>query len=349
MKRIHFLAPLLLVLLILACRKETITTDEKVITQPPTGVTDTELSGVVRTGTGPLTNAQVEVYQGETLVGTVTTDAQGKFSTAGLSLQLGATITLYARKANYVSTAKRLQATQPKVKDLKINVMPVSEARFPIRDYLNPADDALIVVSGYVTDPTSAPAYAAVALLYNIRAIDGGFEADGASMLTDENGYYEALLPKDSVLYLNVLQPNFTQQFAHCQGGWLNAAETTLFSIFPADVVGPFTTDTQLPTLANAYRPQNVALISGTVVDCGDAPVSNGYVTLSVQSNSNGLSFDREIAADGTFGYSYELCTGAIDTLRVQAFDRTTGKSSLPLIYTNVAASVSLGNVSACQ
>ncbi|MCY7330271.1 MAG: carboxypeptidase-like regulatory domain-containing protein [Saprospiraceae bacterium] len=158
MKRICFLGSLLLVLLTIACRKETITTDEKVIIQPPTGITATELSGVVRSSTGPLANAQVEVYQGETLVGTVSTDAQGKFSTAGLSLQLGATVTLYAKKADYVSTAKRLKATQPKVKDLKINVLLLSEALFPIKGYLNPADDDLIVVSGYVTDPTGAPA-----------------------------------------------------------------------------------------------------------------------------------------------------------------------------------------------
>ena len=354
MKHTHFLYLLLLALsLATGCRKESIEIEEHTVVQPPDEVTTTALSGVIRNEFGPLPNTAVDVYQGETLAGTVYTDAQGAFSTAGIALPIGATITLYAQKETYISAAKRVVASQPTIEGLKMRMSKATNTQFPVTLLANPGDTDLVMVSGYVTDATGMPVSdISVALLWNIRS-DGvsTFEADGGAMETDENGYYETLVPKDSVLYFNALQSNFTQFTSNCEGGFLNAADIWYFNFYPFDIVGPFTTDTQLPALTNAYRPQNVAVVSGKVLDCNGNPVSNGFVRLIFPTSGPVfISTNIELHPDGTFSHALDLCSGSIPELRVQGTDRNTNKSTDLQIFTNVVAgNYPVGDLTACN
>jgi plastocyanin len=349
MKYLHILTTAIFIISMSACRKETIRTDETNVNQPPVESNTIVMSGLVREGLKPLSNVQVEVYQGEKLAGVVTTDASGVFNTAGYSIKEGDMVTFYAKKADHISTAKRITASKTQSSGVKITMSLSSKATFPTKELENPGDNDLIVVSGYVTNPDNLPAIADINILYDVKGLNGDITAEGAFVETDETGYFETLMPKDSVLYFLALQSNITPNAYYCQGGFINAEDFLWVGFYPVDLIGPFSTNTQLPTLTNAYIPQTVAVVTGTILDCNGSPVSDGYVKLEYQHGLLGLGTDLELNPDGTFVYSIDLCNSTLQSLKVQAFDRATNKNSSLQTFMNVTTSIDLGNVTACN
>ena len=351
MKSVQILHLLLLTVSLVSCRKESITVDEQTVIHPPVEVNNVTLYGIVQGDSGPLSGAIVDVYGGEILLGTITTNQQGAFSTSGIDIPPGITVTLNARKEAFYNTPKRIKALLPEVRDLAINMTRRSGALFEVTEYANPGDNDLVQVSGSILDANGIPVpYIAVSLLYNLQITGSSLEAEGAFVNTDENGYYEALLPKDSVIYLNILQSNYSQYAAYCQAGWLNTQEVLIFGLLPFDLVGPFTEDTQLPTFNNAYSSQNEVILAATVLDCNGNPVTDGHITVSYSTTWGSTSSEILIQSNGTWNYRIDLCDGTLPLLTLQAFDHATGKKSAIVNLENVVSGpVQLGNLTACN
>lgn len=346
----YFLA--LALLLAIGCRKERITNNTDTTIDPPTQVETTVVSGVVLNDGDPVPGASIEVYEGETLKGSISANAKGEFNTGSLSLQLGATITFLAKKDALVTTPKRIVANAPAVNNVKIN-MPDPGLSFsgPI-NYDNPGSAEWVTISGYITSPDGTPVpKVLLGIMYGVEPLGAGFQATGGSWLiaTDENGYYEGLLPRDSVLYMFALQARSGETYFHCGGDFLNKSD--LFpNVWPLEILGRFTGDTQLPTMNNAYVPASAVEVTGTAADCNGNPLPDFSIEISAELSSiGGFTTTRDFTSGETFYYSLDLCSGPIYEIKVQAKDNITGKKSEIKTFTNVSSSFDFGTLLTCQ
>lgn len=347
--KVQYLLALAL-LLAIGCRKERITDDSNTTIDPPTQVETTVVSGVVLNDGEPVPGATIDVYQGEALKGTITANAKGEFTTGSLSLKLGTTVTFLAKKDALVTTPKRIVANAPAVNNVKIN-MPDPGLSFsgPI-NYDNPGSADWVNISGYITGSDGTPApNVTVGILYGVKPNGAAFEAYGSWLIsTDENGYYEGLLPKDSVLHLFALEANYARSHYRCEARFLN--EGDLFSnVWPLETLGRFTEDTQLPTINNAYIPANTAEITGQAADCNGNPLSDFTIEISATISVGTFSTPVDFTNGAPFHYSFDLCNGPVPVITVQATDNVTGKKSEIKTFTNVSSSFDFGTLLTCQ
>ena len=142
---------------------------------------------------------------------------------------------------------------------------------------------------------------------------------------TDNNGKISGLVPANEALRLKVSD---------------DCGET----IYAKDI-GPFSTNTDLGTINVSLRSScflATVIVSGTVVNCNNVAVTNGYVQITTSNNR----FTQAIN-NGSFSISYNYpSNSAAGTLT--AYDVGSGDSSIPVSIGGVQGSVNIGQVIAC-
>jgi hypothetical protein len=233
----------LMLLTLWSCRKEDISDiyeeekDDPVLVDTPAAI------GVIyREGKG-IADVTIDIYQNNVKVGTVKSDINGKFTTLDIDLLKTENITLYCRKIGFVSVAKRMSGTGNV--DLKIEMVAATDSPISPAELLNPGDESLVIISGYVKDGNGKAQQAQGFSAYNVvETSPGQYTYDGAVFVTDDKGYYEFLAPKNTQLYLQIKQTG-------CQPMFLTKAQFKLFSVEPAEIIGPFASDTKLTDINN--------------------------------------------------------------------------------------------------
>ncbi|HMJ48512.1 MAG TPA: carboxypeptidase-like regulatory domain-containing protein [Ferruginibacter sp.] len=106
----------------------------------------------------------------------------------------------------------------------------------------------------------------------------------------------------------------------------------------------PFSTTTVNISLGVITVTNNImATVSGTVTNCFNTPVSNGYVLIS-----QGSYYSRyDLTNTGTFSFPTLLCTNNT-AVSIIAQDLTAMQASSPIPYTLVYGNNALGNIAAC-
>lgn len=337
-----------LLLLLAACRKETITEETTTVIDPIVEIKTTEMSGLVRNEQVPLANVELLVYQGDSLVGTVFSGADGRFTTAGIALRLGSTVTFLAQKPTYASTPKRLQASAPEVKNVNINMLRQNGIQ-----YQNVGSSQWVNISGYITNATGVPARSVVVgMLYGVTDAPPAFSATGSWLVeTDENGYYEALMPRDSVLYLYALQAQYSRSGYSCNGDFVNQGDLYA-NVWPLEILGSFSQDAQLPTMTTAYVPADVLNISGVALRCDGTPLLEGNIVISVtlpQGTPSETIIDMASIDGSTIHYFLDQCAGMpFPIIKIQAFDTQNNTKSAVLSYQNAVDDIDFGQLTTC-
>jgi len=140
---------------------------------------------------------------------------------------------------------------------------------------------------------------------------------------TDASGYVGGAVPNNAQLILDVYPTYNCSSSVYTQ---------------------PFTTTTVNISLGVITVTNNLmAIVSGTVTNCFNIPVSNGYVLMS-----EGSYYSRyNLSNTGTFSFSTLLCTNNVPvTIMVQ--DLTALQASSPLPYTLAYGNNAVGNIAAC-
>ncbi len=353
MKKIIQTCFVLVMLLLVACAKETVTEETTTVIDPPVEIKTTEISGLVRNGQVPLANVELLVYQGDSLAGIVFSSADGRFTTAGIALRLGSTVTFLAQKQTFTSTPKRLRASAPEVGDVNIYMPLENQTIFGGIEYQNVGSSQWVNISGYITNAGGVPARSVVVgMLYGVTDAPPIFSASGCWLVeTDENGYYEALMPRDSILHLYALQAQFSRSGYSCNGDFVNQPDLYP-NVWPLDFLGSFSQDAQLPTMTNAYVPADVLNITGTARRCDGTPLLNGNIVISVtlpQGTSSETIIDLASAGGSTIHYYVDQCAGApIPVIRIQAFDPENNTKSAVLTYPNAVNDIDFGQLTTC-
>jgi hypothetical protein len=146
-----------------------------------------------------------------------------------------------------------------------------------------------------------------------------------ASGYTDSSGYVSGAVPKNEQLRLDVFTgytcgtPFYTQTF------------TTAASNLSLGVI---TVNTN----------QGIATVTGTVTNCTNAAVTNGFVILKKDNQY----YRYGISSTGTFNFNSTLCNNAGIAVQLIAEDVAGGQQSTPATFNIASGNNAVGNLQAC-
>ncbi len=144
--------------------------------------------------------------------------------------------------------------------------------------------------------------------------------------LTDSSGFVAGAVPNNANLKLEV----FTQ--INCG----TAAFTQTFNTLNANV--------SLGNLSIPNTTTQTASISGTVTDCNNAAVSNGYIIML----KNNQYFRYNLSSTGTYNFSNLLCNGNSESVTFIAEDNSSNQQSAPLNFTINTGNNTVPNIQVC-
>lgn len=296
-----------LLLMLTSCRKESLTLIDEVETENPQPIAGAFFKGQVTLPNGNAAGAKVEVYQNEKLIGTVISDATGTFNTLGIKIDTTSHVTFAVKHDDFNIRAKRVSGNS-KTQDLGKIMLSKDQVIPTEQTYLNnPGSNDLIVISGYVKNTAGQPALAEVLIIYDITEIAPfTYEAKGDGMVTDENGYYEFLMPKNQTFYYYVQQ-------SLCNPRLLTADQERIFDgAFPVQKIGPYQSNVALPTLNNAQanvdgiEEQQVGFITGGLT-CDGNNIKDGMLDGTITKGTQTFKI-RMAAVSGFFFYGQTFC-----------------------------------------
>jgi hypothetical protein len=342
-----------LVLMLTSCRKESLTLIDEVETENPQPIAGAFFKGQVTLPNGKADGAKVEVYQNEKLIGTVVSDATGAFNTLGIKIDTASHVTFAVKYDDFNIRAKRVSGNS-KTQDLGKIMLSKDQVIPTEQTYLNnPGSNDLIVISGYVKNTAGQPALADVLVIYNITEIAPfTYEAQGDGIATDENGYYEFLMPKNQTFYYYVQQ-------SLCNPRLLTADQERIFDgAFPVEKIGPFITNVTLPALNNALanvdgiEEQEVSFITSGLT-CDGNIVTNGMIDGTLTKGSQTFKI-RMAALSGFFFYSKSFCIkqenlNATWKLQFTITDFENVKKSQLYNFDIISKDQDLGSLSTCS
>ncbi len=151
--------------------------------------------------------------------------------------------------------------------------------------------------------------------------ITNSSNATSGTGLTDQDGIFQGAVPNDVPLTISVLD--------NCNN-----------VIYTAEI-GPFSTDSSIPEISIDNTNSTIS-INGTLVDCDNNSVSNGYVHVEYGEGSSILQID----ANGVFNNTISICDASEVTLTGFDFDNFT--ESTEQSFNLTTSTVEVGNIQAC-
>jgi hypothetical protein len=140
---------------------------------------------------------------------------------------------------------------------------------------------------------------------------------------TDSSGHVGGLVPKNEPLLLEVFsncnQPVFSQN------------------------IGPYSSNTNLGTIAVTIPTINYLQITGSAVNCANQPVTNGNALIYF----DGVYYNKPIS-NGNFSLTVTRCSNSNATIEVVVVDNTGNEQSSIWSGTASSGTVSTGTLSAC-
>jgi len=145
---------------------------------------------------------------------------------------------------------------------------------------------------------------------------------------TNDSGFVSGYVPKNQNLKLEVIANVFCLRV------------TALYT----QNIGPYTANVSLGTVNVAVPVTQVINFTGTVKNCSNQPVTNGYVSINI---ANGVSTLAYTNASGQVNFSALYC-GGTTSYNYTAVDLSTGAYSNITTGTATTNAVNLGTITAC-
>jgi len=145
--------------------------------------------------------------------------------------------------------------------------------------------------------------------------------------VTDSTGYITGQVPSNESLVMEVLANYSCNAPIYSQN------------------IGPFTTNstTSLGTITITLSAATTTTLTGSVVNCSSAAVTNGYVDVKVGFSS----YRANLSSAGTFTLQFTTCSPT-SQITYYAVDNATNQQSAPVTATVNAGTNSLAAISAC-
>ncbi len=176
--------------------------------------------------------------------------------------------------------------------------------------------NTFVFIEGEVTDEAGQPI---ANVQIKITEVASGMVGYGR---TDENGFYSGAVPNDQNLILTIL----------------NSCDEEIYSA----PIGPFSADATIPSII-VFTNENFITLSGTLVDCNNDPVTNGYLKVDFAGRQALLYTD----ADGVFNDIISICDAT--SLDYTGYDLDNLKQSTRLTEVIDSTAIDLANVFVCE
>ncbi len=150
-----------------------------------------------------------------------------------------------------------------------------------------------------------------------------GTGLDTTSGITDTTGTVSGFVPVNDSLNLKV--------FDDCN------------MIVYSKNIGPFSADTNLGAITINDAGSSSITLSGTVINCSNTAVTNGYVQVNIGSNH----FNSAIA-NGSFSITFSHCNNSVSGDSIVAYDAANKQQSIPHSIDTVRVSQNIGKIIAC-
>ncbi len=112
-------------------------------------------------------------------------------------------------------------------------------------------------------------------------------------------------------------------------------------SVYTANI-GPFSTDTVLPPITVTTSMAETTTIDGTLMQCDNSPVTNGYIILNYGTNQSYAS-----VSDGNFSFHVLVCNSS-SGFTLEGFDYDNLQTTTPISFTFATPSTNVGNILTC-
>jgi Carboxypeptidase regulatory-like domain len=145
---------------------------------------------------------------------------------------------------------------------------------------------------------------------------------------TNDSGYVSGYVPKNEALKLEVIAGTACNN---------NAVVYT-------QNIGPYSNNASLGNISVTLPTNQVINFTGTVKDCNNQAVTNGYVSLSLANGTSTIAYTN---ATGLVNFSLIHC-GGTTTYSYNAVDLATGSYSSTATGTATGNTVNLGTITAC-
>ena len=146
---------------------------------------------------------------------------------------------------------------------------------------------------------------------------------------TNDSGYVSGYVPKNQNLKIEVIT------------GTACNTNTVVYT----QNVGPYTTNTSLGNISVTIPANLVITFTGTIKNCNNQPVTNGYVSLSLANGTSTIAYTN---ASGLVNFSLIHCGGNNIAYSYNAVDLSNGTYSSTANGTATSNTVNLGTITAC-
>jgi hypothetical protein len=309
--------------MLVGCNKDKIVTDIDEQIDPPIEIGLIDIKGVIKSTNGVLLpDVIVSVHQNGKKIGSILSDQRGTYSTKSLPIDPLIPVTLEYQKQGLIVTYKRFDADNLPTKIYnpllgKIgNDISVSFENLVLS---SPSDTNLIKIWGYTKLANGTPVrgvqcYAGWEYrLYNPNFL--GMKT-GVSTYTNDDGYFELLVPKNKLIYLSTFYQKYPDAFLmECQLAFQNLDENPLKK-FGFNEIGPFNDDTEVLIRKDINVDIIMLNIKGRALRCDGSPVKNGYLEGYIYSYQGAISIGYRSYIDsnyifgtnGEFQFYIEAC-----------------------------------------
>ena len=144
--------------------------------------------------------------------------------------------------------------------------------------------------------------------------------------ITNNEGYISGLVPKNEAFILEV-------------------TSYTCGTVLYSQNIGPFPSNTNLGNINIVIPSSQILNFSGTLLNCNNTPVTNGYLMLFSNSGGSYASINNA----GNFAFSIINCSGLNIPYNYQGFDGTTSQQSNLLSGNAANGNINLGNINVCS
>jgi len=295
----------------ISCNKEEIVVDDPIIVvDPPSEIDYPVVTGRTLDEDGSLSEVNISVLQAGELKGTTMSDQNGDFNTALIETDPDLDLLLILEKENYSTSYRKRSSTEIKDQQLAVQLIELDEIYGGSSQIDYDSSEDFISLSGFIKDLDDNPSRAYIAVEYEM-----GSTFYSASTRTDDLGYYELLLPKETELKVSIFSDTICFQY-------LTAQEVTIFLGLQAEVMGGFTDDVELDDYINPYTTALSFSISGDILQCDGTEVAASSFTVEINDNQDNHYFEiTDNNTGGAFSFSEDRCLHIPYTVNITGRD----------------------------
>ena len=321
----------ILLFLFTSCRKNE---DSTIIDTTVEEVAATFLTVMVRNQENePVSNAAVDIFSENDAVVSMTTNEEGRavFDVTEFVFHEKEFVFIAQHDA-YINGLKRVKISDLGSDQIAIQIIKTDAAPFPFDFTPFPLTDNMVWVTGSVLLPDGNGAEAFVLLFENQ---DPGLSNFDFITTTDEFGNYELLVPVNTPLLYTVI--------GAC--GAVNEVDNPGIPPYFLDLqeIGPFTSNTELPTLIDEGS-NSAITITGQAVDGSGFPLGVVFYEIIMEVNGEIFNFFETSDQSGFFEFTTNTC-GAVNFVTIQVTDLNNGLTSSVITVLDISNMISLGEI----